>query len=73
MDCYVLYCLAQGGVQFNVVPAQISVGFDIRITPTVDVVEFESMLRGWCRDAGEGIILEMVYLVSDILPLSLVG
>ncbi|XP_050695195.1 aminoacylase-1-like isoform X1 [Eriocheir sinensis] len=52
--------MLEGGVQFSVVPAQLSVGFDIRIPPMVDVVEFENMLRGWCRDAGEGVVLEIV-------------
>ena len=50
----------QGGVQFNVVPAELCVGFDIRVTPKEDFNEFEEMLRRWCRDAGPDVTLEYV-------------
>ena len=31
-----------GGVQMNVVPNEFTVGFDIRITPTTNMTEFEA-------------------------------
>ena len=44
----------------NVVPAELSAGFDIRITPTVDLKEFEERLSGWCKEAGEGVTYEFL-------------
>jgi len=52
--------MLEGGVQFNVVPACLSVGFDIRIPPSVDLGAFEGRLRGWCGAAGEGVELDFV-------------
>ena len=39
-----------GGVQLNVVPNQFTVGFDIRITPTTDIEQFEEMIRQWAKE-----------------------
>ena len=39
-----------GGVQQNVVPNEFVIGFDIRITPTTNLKEFESMIRKWCDE-----------------------
>ena len=30
-------------------------GFDIRITPTVDLIAFEKQIREWCESAGEDV------------------
>lgn len=46
--------ILEGGVQYNVVPAEMSVGFDVRIPPS-EVEKLENMLQKWCKDAGEGI------------------
>ncbi|XP_061395601.1 aminoacylase-1-like [Musca vetustissima] len=46
-----------GGVQSNVVPASLDVGFDIRIAIDVDPKEFENQLLRWCEEAGGGIEL----------------
>lgn len=51
--------MLEGGVQFNVVPAQLSVGFDIRFPPTVDPADLESMVQGWCTEAGEDVVFEV--------------
>ncbi|XP_015601139.1 aminoacylase-1 [Cephus cinctus] len=45
----------QGGVQTNVVPTELTVAFDIRIATDVNHEEFENMLNGWCKEAGEGV------------------
>lgn len=50
--------ILEGGVQFNVVPSELSVGFDIRITPTQDLGEFEEMIKGWCKAAGKDVVYE---------------
>ncbi|KPJ18371.1 Aminoacylase-1A [Papilio machaon] len=48
----------QGGVQINVLPEQLSVYFDIRISPFEDHDAFENMILGWCKDAGDNVTLE---------------
>ncbi|CAK8688961.1 unnamed protein product [Clavelina lepadiformis] len=50
----------EGGIANNIVPAELSATFDIRIPPTVDLQEFEQKLQGWCRDAGEGVSIEFL-------------
>ena len=39
-----------GGVQQNVVPNEFVIGFDIRITPTTNLKNFEAMIRNWCDE-----------------------
>ncbi|KAK3103076.1 hypothetical protein FSP39_016275 [Pinctada imbricata] len=50
----------EGGIfpQFNVVPTEMYAGFDIRITPSVDMVAFEEKIKGWCREAGDDVTYE---------------
>lgn len=55
---FFLFLSDQGGVQFNVVPSELSVGFDIRITPTQDLGKFEEMIKSWCKAAGDDVIYE---------------
>ena len=40
--------------------------FDIRVTPTMDRVEFEDQLKQWCREAGEGV----TYTFKQVGPLN---
>ena len=56
--------MLQGGVQFNVVPAELSVGFDVRITPTENLKDFEKMMEGWCKEAGDDVTLEYMQSVG---------
>jgi len=44
--------MLQGGVQYNVVPAELKVGFDMRVTPLYDLDEFDKQLHQWCREAA---------------------
>jgi aminoacylase len=39
--------IMEGGVQANVVPDKFTLTFDIRITPTTNIVDFEAQVR--CR------------------------
>jgi len=39
--------MMEGGVQMNVIPNQFKIGFDIRITPTTNLKQFEGMLQKW--------------------------
>ncbi|KAK7068528.1 adenylate cyclase [Halocaridina rubra] len=50
--------ILEGGVQFNVVPSELSVGFDVRIPPTTDLAKFEDMIKGWCKQAGNDVTYE---------------
>ena len=52
--------LMQGGVQVNVVPDMFILNFDIRISPTTDMDQFEDMLRGWLREAGDDVTMEFI-------------
>lgn len=47
--------MVNGGVAYNVVPAEMDVSFDLRIPPTVNLQEFEEQIKAWCAEAGEGI------------------
>ena len=44
--------MMSGGVQMNVVPDNFTLGFDMRITPTTDIVQFEKMIRDWCDEVS---------------------
>jgi len=57
--------IMEGGVQTNVVPDKFALNFDIRITPTTNMVEFETMLRKWLDDAGSDIKLEFLSKFTD--------
>ncbi|XP_046582533.1 aminoacylase-1-like [Haliotis rubra] len=52
--------ILKGGIQFNVVPTEFGLSFDIRIPPTVDVVKFENQIKTWCEEAGEDVTYEFV-------------
>ena len=57
--------LMSGGVQVNVVPDKFVLNFDIRITPTTDIVQFEEKVRGWMEEAGSDIELEFIVKFTD--------
>ncbi|CAK1604496.1 unnamed protein product [Parnassius mnemosyne] len=48
----------EGGIQVNVLPEQLSASFDIRISPDEDHEAFETMIQGWCKDAGDKVTME---------------
>lgn len=54
------WTIAKGGVQSNVVPSEMSSVFDIRITPTMDLEEFENKIKQWCKEAGEDVCYEFL-------------
>jgi len=57
--------IMEGGVQTNVVPDKFVLNFDIRITPTTDMVQFEEMLKKWLEEAGSDIKLEYLAKFTD--------
>ena len=57
--------LMEGGVQVNVVPDQFSLSYDLRITPTTNIEQFEAEVRGWLAEAGADIELEFLCKFTD--------
>ncbi|EDW82934.1 uncharacterized protein Dwil_GK22579 [Drosophila willistoni] len=60
----------EGGVQSNVVPPQLTAGFDCRLALDVDHQEFEAKLHKWCEEAGGGIELEYEQKQPRVKPTS---
>ncbi|XP_055584786.1 aminoacylase-1-like isoform X2 [Uranotaenia lowii] len=60
-----------GGVQGNVVPPELIIGFDIRVAVDVDHTMLENQLQEWCREAGGGIEIhyeeKLPYVPATIL------
>jgi aminoacylase len=48
--------MIHGGVQSNVIPPEFKMTVDIRLALDIDHSEFENMFKGWCEEAGEGIV-----------------
>uniref|UniRef100_V9KNP8 N-acyl-aliphatic-L-amino acid amidohydrolase n=1 Tax=Callorhinchus milii TaxID=7868 RepID=V9KNP8_CALMI len=57
--------MLNGGVAYNVVPNEMTAGFDIRIPPTVDLKVFEEQIRTWCQEAGDGVGYEFHQKTMD--------
>ena len=47
------------------VPDKFILIFDIRITPTTNIVEFEKKVRGWLAESGSDIELEFIVKFTD--------
>lgn len=54
-----------GGVQMNVVPNELCVGFDMRITPTTNIAEFQKMLETWTEEVNDN---NLVFLRGPRVP-----
>ncbi|XP_064633327.1 aminoacylase-1-like [Lineus longissimus] len=52
--------MLKGGVQPNVIPAEFKIGFDMRIAPTVNLVELEKQIHQWCKEAGDDVSFEFL-------------
>ncbi|XP_056000915.1 aminoacylase-1-like isoform X2 [Ostrea edulis] len=52
----------KGGVDgsLNVVPSEMFLGFDIRISPTEKLEDFEAMMKNWMKEAGEDVTYEFL-------------
>jgi len=64
--------MANGGCQINVVPPELTVCFDVRLSIAVDVTTMEKTVRKWCEEAGEGVTLEFISKSPFIQPTQLV-
>uniref|UniRef100_H2ZKV2 N-acyl-aliphatic-L-amino acid amidohydrolase n=1 Tax=Ciona savignyi TaxID=51511 RepID=H2ZKV2_CIOSA len=60
----------EGGLAYNIVPAELVATFDLRIALTVDLKEFEEKLKGWCKAAGEGVTYEFIQSRHEHCPTS---
>lgn len=49
----------EGGCQLNVVPPELSAGFDVRLAVDADRNVMEQVIDGWCREAGENVRVEL--------------
>ncbi|CAB0014965.1 unnamed protein product [Nesidiocoris tenuis] len=60
-----------GGVQNNVVPPELVVGFDCRLPPSTDLEEFDKFINDTCKAAGKGVYPEFQQkqTASDITKL----
>lgn len=57
-----------GGCQLNVVPPELSAGFDVRLTVDADHRAIEDTIVGWCREAGDGVRMKVVNKNEKTLP-----
>eukprot|EP00118_Oscarella_pearsei_P020597 m.224608 g.224608 ORF g.224608 m.224608 type:complete len:403 (+) comp39997_c0_seq2:129-1337(+) len=57
--------IIEGGVQMNVIPAEFSACFDVRVPPTIPHKEFEEVIAGWVASGGEGCSYEFTEKHSD--------
>jgi len=48
----------EGGVQMNVVPSEVVIGIDLRVSPKSSVEEVEALVQHWIKESGDGITLE---------------
>uniref|UniRef100_UPI000EF455AA aminoacylase-1 n=1 Tax=Ciona intestinalis TaxID=7719 RepID=UPI000EF455AA len=54
----------EGGLAYNIVPAELVATFDLRVALTVDFEAFEQQLKDWCEAAGEGVTYEFIHKVK---------
>lgn len=43
--------MLSGGVAQNVVPGELNATFDVRITPKMDIKDFEKLLQSWIKES----------------------
>lgn len=60
-----------GGIQQNVVPPEISMSIDARMSVTIDHEKFEQDIRKWCEEAGAGVEIKFLNKLQRIEPTKL--
>nr|XP_026496307.1 aminoacylase-1-like [Vanessa tameamea] len=50
--------MLNGGIQNNVIPEKLTASFDLRLALSVNFVEFENMIKQWCKEAGKDVTYE---------------
>lgn len=61
----------EGGVQTNVVPPELRVTFDCRVSLNTDHEEFEKWIEEVCKEAGEGVRVDQPDKKKKVEPTSL--
>lgn len=59
--------MISGGVQPNVLPSQLNVTFDMRVTPHWSQTEAENFLDSVCAEAGTGVSYDFI-MKANVLP-----
>ncbi|KAI9139402.1 hypothetical protein BKA69DRAFT_1086078 [Paraphysoderma sedebokerense] len=62
--------MLNGGVQFNVIPEELEVGFDIRISPDLPISKFEKMMKEWCSEPGVSYAFKQHTPANFVCPLT---
>ncbi|KAK0398525.1 hypothetical protein QR680_002633 [Steinernema hermaphroditum] len=59
-----------GGVQMNVVPAEMNAYFDIRVTPLDDYEEIEKKIAEFCKSAGDDVTYSFIQkaMIKNMTP-----
>ena len=60
-----------GGIQQNVVPPEISMSVDARMSVNIDHEQFEQDMNDWCKQAGDGIEIKFIQKLQRIEPTKL--
>lgn len=60
-----------GGIQQNVVPPEISMSVDARMSVTIDHEQFERDIYDWCKQAGSDIEITFINKLQRIEPTKL--
>lgn len=63
--------MLSGGVQTNVVPPEMKVVFDCRVSLDTDIKEFEKWIRSVCEEAGDKVHLDLLDTLEKIEPTKL--
>jgi len=69
------FTICRGGVQYNVVPDELVASFDVRLTPLLELKEFDRQVCKWIQEAGDGVTIDyyqkhMDQTKTDISPSS---
>lgn len=59
--------MIEGGLQRNVIPPEISVIFDMRVTPHWSQAKAEKLIDDICKETGDGVSYEFLHK-SDVMP-----
>ncbi|THD22059.1 Aminoacylase [Fasciola hepatica] len=55
-----------GGVQHNVLPSSLTACFDVRLTPSLPLENWQKMMTTWADEAGGGFTFEYVNIGVDV-------
>lgn len=63
--------MLNGGCQLNVVPPELSAGFDVRMATDINYCDILKTITGWCHEAGDGVQLEVYKRNEQTTPTEL--